>query len=432
MRHNSETSKSAARIILNYDIRVNTSYIPPGRLERLRGHPLHPFVERYVAQAEEQNYKPKTVIWHVQLFTRCSRWLHRTRRKLRDLNEQVVERFLVQELPRRESWAGAMPAFCRLLAILRVEGVVPPANPIVRTSAQRLADDYRCYLANERGLGSATINNYARHVDQFLDERFGHREVKVSALRAQDVITFVMSQSRQHSRSWMLQVVSALRSFLRFMHYRGHTATDLSPVVPIVANWRKATLPKHLPAETVERVLNGCDLTTAVGRRNYAILLLLARLGLRAGEVIALQLEDIDWGNAQITIRSNKGQGWARLPLPVDVGEAIASYLKNDRPRCACRNVFVRLVAPYVKLSNSPVIAVITRNALEKAGVESVRKGSHLFRHSLATEMLRRGASLDEIGQVLRHRDPDTTAIYAKVDLNALRRLAIPWPGEAR
>ena len=417
---------------MHYGIEVNTSYIPLGRLERLRGNPLQPFVERYLTQAEEQNYKPKTVIWHVQLFTRCSLWLHRTRRKLRDLNEKVVERFLVQELPRRESWAGAMPAFCRLLAVLRVEGVVPPANPIARTSAQRVADDYRNYLSNERGLRSATIFNYARHVDEFLNERFGHCKVKFSALRTQDVIGFVKSQARQHSRAWMLQVTSALRSFLRFTHYRGYTATDLSPVVPIVANWRKATLPKHLPAEAVERVLNACDRTTAVGRRNHAILLLLARLGLRAGEVIALQLEDIDWGNAQITIRSNKGQGWARLPLPVDVGEAIARYLKNDRPRCACRSVFVRLVAPYVKLSNSPVIAVITRKALEKAGVESVRKGSHLFRHSLATEMLRQGASLDEIGQVLRHRDPDTTAIYAKVDLNALRGLAIPWPGGAR
>ena len=173
-----------------------------------------------------------------------------------------------------------MPAFCRLLAILRAEGVAPPANPIARTSAESLADEYRCYLSNERGLRNATINNYARHVDQFLNERFGRGRVKFSALRAQEVIGFVKSQSRQHSRGWMLQVISALRSFLRFTHYRGHTATDLSPVVPSVANWRKATLPKHLPAEAVERVLKGCDQTTAVGRRNHAILLLLARLGL--------------------------------------------------------------------------------------------------------------------------------------------------------
>ena len=166
-----------------------------------------------------------------------------------------------------------------------------------------------------------------------------------------------------------------------------------------------------------------------MGRRNHAILLLLARLGLRAGEIIALQLDDIDWENAQLTVRSKKGRGWARLPLPADVGKAMARYLQTDRPQCSCRNVFVRMVAPYERLSNSPVISVMTRNALKQAGVESARKGAHLFRHSLATEMLRQGASLDEIGQVLRHKDPDTTAIYAKVDLDALRRLAVAWPG---
>ena len=226
-----------------------------------------------------------------------------------------------------------------------------------------------------------------------------------------------------------MQVVTALRSFLRFMHYRGHITSDLAHAVPVVAHWRRADLPKHLPAEAVQKVLASCDQTTAVGRRNYAILLLLARLGLRAGEIITLQLEDIDWENAQLTVRSKKGRGWARLPLPKDVGKAMARYLQIDRPHCSCRNVFVRMVAPYEGLSNSPVISVLVRNALKNAEVESVRKGAHLFRHSLATEMLRQGASLDEIGQVLRHKDPDTTAIYAKVDLDALRRLAVAWPG---
>ena len=182
-------------------------------------------------------------------------------------------------------------------------------------------------------------------------------------------------------------------------------------------------------AGAVQKVLDSCDRTSAVGRRNYAILLSLARLGLRAGEIIALQLEDIDWQNAQITVRSRKGCGWARLPLPKDMGKAIARYLQIDRPDCSSRNVFVRRVAPYQRLSNSAVISVLTRNALKKAGIQSVRKGAHLFRHTLATEILRQGASLDEIAQVLRHKNPDTTAIYAKVDLDALRRLAIAWPG---
>jgi integrase len=191
-------------------------------------------------------------------------------------------------------------------------------------------------------------------------------------------------------------------------------------------------LPKHLPAKSVQKVLDRCEQTTPIGQRNYAILLLLARLGLRAGEVVALQLEDLDWENAQITIRSKKGRGWARMPLPTEVGRALARYLRYGRPSSLCRNVFVRSVAPYGRLSASANIACLTRSAIEKAGVESVRKGAHLFRHSLATAMLRQGASLDEIGQVLRHQDPNTTAIYAKVDLDALRRLALPWPGGVR
>ena len=161
------------------------------------------------------------------------------------------------------------------------------------------------------------------------------------------------------------------------------------------------------------------------------ILLLLARLGLRAGEIVALQLDDVDWVNAQLTVRSKKGDGWARLPLPIDVGRALARYLKV-RPPSPYRNVFVRGYAPYTPFVASGPISVLARKAIERADVKSARTGAHVFRHSLATEMLRRGASLDEIGRVLRHRHPDSTAIYAKVDLNALRGLALPWPGGAR
>jgi integrase len=172
--------------------------------------------------------------------------------------------------------------------------------------------------------------------------------------------------------------------------------------------------PKHLPSEAVRRVLrvSAYNRSTVKGKRDYAVLLLLARLGLRAGEIVALELDDIDWANGELVVRSKKGDGWARLPLPVDVGRALERYLMV-RPPSPYRNVFVR-------------------KAIERAGVKSARTGAHLFRHSLATEMLRRGASLAEIGRVLRHRDPDSTAIYAKVDLEALRELALPWPGGAQ
>jgi integrase len=181
----------------------------------------------------------------------------------------------------------------------------------------------------------------------------------------------------------------------------------------------------------VQRVLDGCERETPDGKRNYAVLKLLARLGLRACEIVALTLEDIDWTNATITVRCKGGRS-AVLPLPSDVGQAVATYLRVGRPHCDSRRVFVRHRAPIRGFAHSITVSTIVRRALIRAGVESVRKGAHLFRHTLATDLLRQGASLDEIGEVLRHRSPNTTALYAKVDLIALQSLALPWPGGAR
>jgi integrase len=202
--------------------------------------------------------------------------------------------------------------------------------------------------------------------------------------------------------------------------------------VPSVAHWALAGIPKRLSADEVEKVLSACNRNTALGRRDYAILLLLARLGLRGGEVLGLTLDDIDWDSGTITIPLTKNRRGARLPLPSDAGKAIAEYLRRDRPRCDCRRVFLRVNAPYAGLSSSPVISVIAAKALRRAGVKSTRTGAHVFRHSFATTMLGRGASLQEIGQLLRHSNPKTTAIYAKVDVETLRSIALPWPGGAK
>jgi len=405
------------------------------RLETVRGlqsGPLCPYALPYLTLLQEQGYQPKTVREHLCLIASLNRWLARRDRGLRDLNEQVVLRFLKRHLRRRKHWCGALPALHRLLGLLRKRGVTPPAKVIPPTPAQRLADRYRQYLLRERGCADETVENYARHIDRFLARRFGSGGVGLATLRACEVTEFVQRNARDHSPQQTQQVVTALRSFLRYLHYCGRVPRDLSSTVPTVAHWRLTGLPKHLPAEAVQRVLDRCEQTSAVGQRNYAILLLLARLGLRAGEIVSLRLEDIDWDNANLLIRSRKGRGLARLPLPADVGQAIVRYLKEGRPRCACRNVFIRADAPHVQLSGSPVISCMVMHAIKKAGVAAPRTGAHVFRHSLATAMLKRGASLDEIGQVLRHRDPDTTAIYAKVELEALRPLALPWPGGVR
>jgi len=225
-------------------------------------------------------------------------------------------------------------------------------------------------------------------------------------------------------------MVSALRSFFRFLLQQGEIATDLAACVPAVADWRLSTVPKYLGAEEVERLLSTCDQRTRIGRRDYAILMLLARLGLRAGEVVALELDDMDWRGGEIAVRG-KGQRHDRLPLLQEVGEALAAYLRRDRPCGSTRRVFVRMRAPIRGFAGPQTISTIVRRALQRADLKVPAKGvaAHLLRHSLATGMLRRGASMAEIAEVLRHRTPSTTEIYAKVDIGGLRSLAQPWPG---
>jgi site-specific recombinase XerD len=223
-------------------------------------------------------------------------------------------------------------------------------------------------------------------------------------------------------------MVTALRSFFRFVRMRGDISTDLAAVVPSVASWRFATLPKWIPPEHVEHLLSSCDQSTITGQRNYTILLLLARLGLRSGEVVNMSLDDIDWEAGEIKI-GGKSRRQDRLPLPKDVGEALAMYLRHGRPRCSTRRVFIRMRAPLRGFVDSSAIYSMVRRAFDHAGIHPSQKGPHILRHSLATNMLRKGASLGEIGEILRHRDLSTTQIYAKVDLEALRRIAQPWPG---
>jgi site-specific recombinase XerD len=223
-------------------------------------------------------------------------------------------------------------------------------------------------------------------------------------------------------------MVSALRSFLRFLLQHGEIATDLAASVPAVAHWRLTSVPKHLSEEMVKSVLRSCDRNTVVGRRDYAILLLLARLGLRAGEVVNLELNDIDWRAGEIVVRG-KGGVHDRLPLVQEVGEALAAYLRRGRPLLAeSRCVFLQVRAPRCGFRGPATVSTILARALQRAGLDPPEKGAHLLRHSLATGMLHRGATMAEIAEVLRHRSARTTEIYAKVDIASLRALAQPWP----
>jgi site-specific recombinase XerD len=315
--------------------------------------------------------------------------------------------------------------------MLRDMGLTPGSAPEPRNCRQQLIDEYGRYLSQERGLAKTSLLNYLPFAEQLLSDRFGMSEIKTSEITARDVTKFLRDRARQLSPGRAKLLVTALRSFLRYLRYQGKISVDLAGCVPSVAGWSFSAVPKFLPPGTVQQVLAHCERGTPEGKRNYAVLLLLARLGLRACEIVALNLDDIDWINSRLTIRC-KGGRWAQLPLPVDVGEAMAIYLRSGRPRCLCRRVFLRHRAPVGGFAGSTTVSTIVRRALILAGIDSLRKGAHLFRHTLASDLLRNGASLDEIGELLRHRSPNTTAVYAKVDLVALRTLALSWPGGVR
>ena len=293
------------------------------------------------------------------------------------------------------------------------------------TRVERL---YERYLVNERGLSPSTVGEYLLAVRAFLAERFGARAVALETLVARDANRFIVRHAVSCSHAKGL--ATALRSFLRHLHQRGDIAADLAGAIPPVTNWRLSGLPKSLSPEKVESLLASCDRNTAGGRRDHAVLLLLARLGLRGGEVAALTLDDLDWDKGLVTL-SGKGQRCEALPLPEDVGRAVAAYLRDGRPPCGTRRVFVRAKAPHRGFSSTAAVCDIVRRALARAGIDAPLKGAHLLRRSLACEMLNNGASLEEIGQILRHRHPETTQIYAKLDIEALRALAPAWPGGA-
>ena len=399
---------------------------------RICAGPLSPHIESYRAKLEALGYKPVQILYHLRFFAKLDLWLLTRKQRLWQLNEKKVDKFLKRLRAKHSTVCHGAPSASRLLlTVLRDIGVVAPKRePVATSPAERLANQYRVFLQRERGLVCATIYNYSRLVDGFLTEQFGGGRINLRALGVSDIGAFVRRHAPRHGRGWAAQMVTALRSFFRFAQLRGVIKLDLAALVPSVPSGEMSGPPKHLRSEAVQGVLSACDRSTVKGKRDYAILLLLARLGLRAGEIVALQLDDIDWANGELVVRSEGG--WLGMVTAVNGCRTSFGAVLMVRPTSPYRNVFVRGYAPYTPFVASGPISVLVRMAIERAGVKSARTGAHIFRHSLATEMLRRGASLAKIGRVLRHRDPDSTAIYARVDLEALRELALPWPGGDR
>jgi site-specific recombinase XerD len=394
--------------------------------------PLGIHVDAYEALLREQGYSRGSTYVHLHIVADLSRWLRRRRLDAGDVDECTVERYLQSRQRFVDTYRGAPFVPYKFLGMLRDRRIVTHKRvPIVVDPREIVVDAFRQYLSQERGLSVSIQCNYTRFAHQFLRERFGRGSLELSALSATDVTGFIRRHAHERSARSAQHIVGSLRAFLRYLRYRGEITTDLAACVPTVANWSLSTLPKFLQPGQVQQVLDHCDRHSAVGLRNYAILVLLARLGLRACEVVAMTLDDIDWEGAHLMVRGKGGQR-VQMPLSAEVGHAIAAYLRKGRPRCTSRRLFIREHAPRVGFANSCAVSTLVQRALADAGVDSPHTGAYVFRHSLATEMLRQGASLGEIGQLLRHAHPDTTQIYAKVDVCALRPLALRWPGGGR
>jgi integrase/recombinase XerD len=395
--------------------------------------PLAAHLRAFADSLSGQGYIARYVHRQVMLAARFSRWLRHRSLSARAVRSEHAVAYLRSRYRRRRPNRGDGPALNHFLDFLRRIEVIPvekiDAPPL--TPAEQEAQAYEHHLHHARGLARATIINYVPFVRAFLQHRFGDGSIDLSAVQARDITRFVQRQARQLQVKRAQLLTTALRSFLRYTRYQGFTQHDLAAAVPTVACWRMTAIPRGISSDHVSQLLRSIDRRTAMGRRDYAILLLLARLGMRANEVARLQLDDIDWRAAVLAIRGKSGRR-TELPLSGEVGQAIAAYLRVGRPGIHSRYVFLRSKAPIQGFLGQSAVGSIVRHRLKRAGIVAPTYGAHQFRHGLATEMLHRGASLGEIGDLLGHRSPETTHIYTKVHVDALRTLAMRWPGGAR
>lgn len=390
-----------------------------------------PLAEHAVGFADELQAAGYTVLSRrnqLRLLAHLSRWLGEQGLGAGDLEPELVARFARERRVAGYTGFRSERALRPLLGHLRRTGASPEESAAAAPegTVDRLLARYRTHLVAERGLTEGTVLRYEAAARAFLTRAGASGELGPEALNGATVGQYVLAESRRRSIGTTKYTVTALRSLLRFLHLEGLCGA-LADAVPTVAGWRGSHLPRGLAAEQVRALLESCDRATVSGRRDLAMLTLLVRLALRSHEVAELRFDDFDWRRGELVVRG-KGRQEERLPLPVDVGEAVVQYLLASPPEADCPYLFRRAQAPRGPVSHGAVKAVV-REACRRAGLEPV--GAHRLRHTAATEMLRAGASLAEVGQVLRHRALSTTAIYAKVDRARLRELARPWPGVA-
>lgn len=410
---------------------IATYFRDPKTLRRLREGPLGTFIDLYAEQLIAEGHCSQSGGRCIRVVGDYSLWLTRKHLDVGDVNEQTVDQYQRFRAKYRKPFLSDFPALKRLLKVLRKTHTIDPAMPMAITPLEQAEQEFEYFLLHERGLSPISVIRHRTPLRKFLREHCAEGTASFSRLTSADITRFVVRHARDQSPRSGHCLCWTIRSFTRYLLYRGYVSTDLSTAVPSIRTWRFSTLPEPISTKQVQQVLDGCDRSSRIGKRNYAVLILLARLGLRANEIAMLRLEDIDWYESRLMVRG-KGRRSDWLPLLSEVGAAFADYLQHGRPPTTSSRVFVRALAPHSKFASSAGISQIARAALMRAGLSVRRQGTHLFRHSLATRMLQEGASLSDIGQVLRHQNHDTTRIYAKVDINALRKLGLSWPGGAR
>jgi site-specific recombinase XerD len=390
---------------------------------------LGPFVEGYRVRLLELGYTPSTVRGMLKVLGQLGRWMDSEGVGLGELDMAAVEEFRAARCAGGERRVASVGELRQLVGYLRELGVMAPeGRPRVLTPLEELIADYRRWLVVERDLATPTVLRYEKLARRFLGERVTTEGgLGAASLTGADVSAFLVRECARVSVGSAKGRVAELRSLLRFMHLRGFTERSLAESVPPVAGWRETAIPQTLSRADVGRLLACCDRSSLAGARDFAILVLLARLGLRSIEVARLELDELDWRVGELVVRG-KARRRDQLPLQADVGEALAEYLSRRGPH-ASRRVFLTLRAP-TRPIRADLVGDVVQRACKRAEVQHV--GAHRLRHALAGEMLREGASLIDISQVLRHRDLATTAIYAKIDLGRLRQVAQPWPGAAR
>jgi integrase/recombinase XerD len=413
---------------------ISDYFDAPRRLEQMRSSCAGPYLDSFASALADAGYSPHTIRAYIRAAVHLGGWADRRGIELASWNDDILARFrrhLSHCTCTKQSKGVFRPALTgaeHFLAHLRAHEAIDAAkSALSKARFAAISERFTAWMLQHRGVAPSTMNRYQRVLRPFL-ATLGEDPAmyNVASIRS-----FVIDQLGSIGRSETRAAITGIRAFLRFLVAEGQVRAGLEHCVPTVPQWRLSSLPRYLDPPDIERVVDSCDLATGHGLRDHAILLLLARLGLRASDVIRMALHDIDWRRGTLRV-CGKGRREVLLPLPQDIGDAVLAYFKRGRPRSTCDRMFLTVYAPIRPIASAATISHVVRSALERAGIHTPpTRGAHLLRHSAATAMLRAGSSLDTIATVLRHQSPDTTAHYAKVDVAMLQQVTQPWPGGA-